>query len=317
MDFRKLIPSYKTQLDCEYQYTFTVFTPTYNSAKTLERVHNSLVRQTFKDFEWLVINDGSTDNTTDIMAIIRQDSPLQINYVNNKKNKHKMATFMESVKLAKGKFLLTFDADDECVPEALQIFNDEYMSIPERLKPKVAAVTGLCINQHGTEIGQRFPSEPYFSNTFKTYAIDQISGEKWGFTKTDVLKGLVYEDEFVNSGFLQEGIIWNLLAKEDFITKYINKIVRIYHVDIEDSISSAPKQNNALGGVVQHIVNFNWFFNDHFLKTPIYFLKNLYFLLRNASYLNLSLKDYLKAIDSVLVRIVLIILWPFRKLFKV
>ncbi len=316
MNFRKLIPSYKTERDSHYPYTFTVFTPTYNAEKTLERIHKSLLNQTFKDFEWLIINDGSTDNSHEIITTIIESSPLNINYVHKIKNQHKMAGFMESIKLAKGKFLLTFDADDECVAEALRIFNDEYISIPSDLKPKVSSITGLCIDQRGNMIGQHYPFDPYYSDTFKSHALDHISGEKWGFTKTNVLKGIAYEDEFVNSGYMHEGIIWNLLAKEGFITKYINKVVRIYHLDIQDSISSAPKTNNALGAVIQNIVNFNWFFKDYFFKSPVSFLKNLYFLLKSSAYLDFKLNNYLAALDSIVVKFFFMLLWPFRRLFK-
>lgn len=316
MNFRKLIPSYTTQLDSDYPFTFTVFTPAYNAENTIGRVHKSLVNQIFKDFEWLIINDGSTDQTHEIIAAIIESSPLKINYVHKIKNQHKMACFMEAVNIAQGKFLLTFDADDECVPEALQIFNDEYMSIPPHLKSKVSALTGLCIDQWGNMIGQRFPSDPYYSNTFKSHAIDHITGEKWGFTKTNVLRGIVYKDEFVNNGFMQEGIIWNLLANEGFITKYINKVVRIYYIDVKNSISSAPKRNTALGAVIQNLVNLNWFFKDYFFKSPLSFLKNLYFLLRNSAYLDFQLKSYLEALDSIVVKFFFMLLWPFRRLFK-
>lgn len=50
-----------------YQYLFTVFTPTYNRAHTLHRVYNSLKVQTYRDFEWLIIDDGSTDNTHELI----------------------------------------------------------------------------------------------------------------------------------------------------------------------------------------------------------------------------------------------------------
>lgn len=46
----------------------TVFTPTYNRAYIIENLYKSLQRQTFKDFEWLVIDDGSTDNTEELFA---------------------------------------------------------------------------------------------------------------------------------------------------------------------------------------------------------------------------------------------------------
>lgn len=316
MNFRNLIPSYRAKLNSNYTYTFTVFTPTYNAELTIERTHKSLVNQTFKDFEWLIINDGSTDKTHEIITTLIESSSLKINYIHKIKNQHKMACFMEAVNIAQGKFLLTLDADDECVPEALMIFKDEYLSIPKKLKSKVSSITGLCIDQSGNKIGKCFPSDPYYSNSFKKQAIDKISGEKWGFTKTDILRGIVYEEDFVKSGFMQEGIIWNLLARERFMTKYINKVVRIYHLDVKNSISSAPKSSTALGTVIHNVVNLNWFFKDYFLKSPVAFLKYLYFLLKNSIYLDFNLKNYLAALDSNVVKFFLILLWPFRGLFK-
>ena len=47
----------------ESRYTFSVFTPTYNRAHLLPRVYECLEKQTFRDFEWLIVDDGSTDNT--------------------------------------------------------------------------------------------------------------------------------------------------------------------------------------------------------------------------------------------------------------
>ena len=49
------------------RHVFTVFTPTYNRANTLPRVYESLKAQTFRDFEWLIVDDGSTDSTRDVV----------------------------------------------------------------------------------------------------------------------------------------------------------------------------------------------------------------------------------------------------------
>ena len=46
-----------------YKYKFTIFTPTYNREYTLPRLYSDLKKQTYKDFEWLIVDDGSTDNT--------------------------------------------------------------------------------------------------------------------------------------------------------------------------------------------------------------------------------------------------------------
>lgn len=49
------------------EYTFTVFTPTFNRAASIHRVYESLQSQTFRDFEWLIVDDGSEDDTADLV----------------------------------------------------------------------------------------------------------------------------------------------------------------------------------------------------------------------------------------------------------
>lgn len=316
MSFKPFIPTFDKEAIFNYKYKFTVFTPIYNAQNTIDRVHQSLLKQSFKDFEWLIINDGSSDESHDVIENLLNKSPIAINYVNNKVNRHKIACFMDAIQIANGEFLLTLDADDECVPQALEIFNEEYNAIPEQLKSSTIAVTGLCVDQIFKPIGNSYPTDPYYSNTFETYAINNIKGEKWGFTKTNILKGIIYSEEFINNGYMPEGLIWNLLAVEGFKTKYVNKILRIYYLDNENSISSSSQSKIALGSATQYISNFNWFFNEFFFKTPLFFFKNLYFLLRMSKHLDYNLKTYTTSINSFTINIFFVLLWPVRKFIK-
>ena len=63
-----------------YKYVFTVFTPTHNRAYTLYRVYNSLQAQTYRNFEWLIIDDGSTDNTTDLVKQWQKEADFPARY---------------------------------------------------------------------------------------------------------------------------------------------------------------------------------------------------------------------------------------------
>lgn len=314
--FRDLIPKYIEQPTKAFKYKFTVFTPVYNCEKTIERVHDCLVKQSFKDFEWLIINDGSTDSSHNTISSIIKKSSLEIKYIHNTKNKHKMSCFMQAIKLADGDFFLTFDADDECVDNALEVFNSTYNSIPVEKKNTIVAITALCIDQNGDQVGDSYPTSPYFSNTFESYTVKRILGEKWGFTKTNILRNIVYNKAFISNGFMPEGLVWNLLAKKDFITVYINKALRIYHTNIENSISNSNIEKTALGSATQLIANYNWFFKENFFKAPTYFIKSLYFLLRLSNYLDFNLKNYTTSIDSPIIKFFFVLLWPIRRFLK-
>lgn len=317
MNFKELMPVYKDGSKNNYIYKFTVFTPVFNCENSIEKVHESLVNQTFKDFEWLIINDASTDRSHEVISEIIQNSPLTINYINNKENKHKMSCFIQSIELAQGEFLLPFDGDDECMSQALEVFNNEYESTPEKLKSKVGAVTVNCIDQYGKLVGELFPKSPFYSDTFDAFLSKQIVGEKWGFTKTDILRSINVNPEMLKFGFIPESIIWNTVARSGFLTKCVNENLRIYNIGVEGSIMNSPMTSRtAFGSVLNRLSEFNWFFKTYVFKSPIYFLKSLYIIIFSTNFLDYSLKTYVRSIDSYVIKFAFIGLWPFRKLMK-
>ncbi|WP_299336514.1 glycosyltransferase family 2 protein [uncultured Psychroserpens sp.] len=316
MDIKEYIPSLKQIQGKSFKYSFTVFTPVYNAENTIDRVHNSLLKQTFKDFEWIIINDGSTDESHKVISEIVTSSPLTIKYINNETNKHKMACFFQAIDQANGELFLTFDADDECLPYALDTFKTEYDVLTKDEQTTIIAITGLCKDQNGNMIGDEFPTSPLISDPFEVSAIKRIKGEKWGFTSTKHLQSIKFNDCFIENGFMMEGIIWTLFATHGYKTKYINTVVRIYHTNIENSISSSAKHKTALGAAVYHTVLCNWFFKSYATSSPKFFLKNLYFLLSKSKYLDLNLKNYTTSIDPFVIKFLFVLLWPFRKFFK-
>src|SRR4029434_11350090 len=97
---------------------FTVFTPTYNRAQTIHRVYDSLRAQTLRDFEWLVVDDGSTDATSDLIANWARTASFLIRYV---KQEHSGKHIPHNLALreAQGQLFVPLDSDDGCVSHAL------------------------------------------------------------------------------------------------------------------------------------------------------------------------------------------------------
>lgn len=211
---------------------FTVFTPTYNRAQTLPRVHESLKRQTFNDFEWLVVDDGSTDNTRELIEGWQRERLFLIRYF-WQENAHKKSAFNRGVREARGELFVTLDSDDEAVPEALEILNRHWLAIPESVRSGFTAVTGLCRDANGRIVGTRFPEDVFDSNSLEICYRYRVTGEKWGFQRTDVLRDFPFPEEV--RGHLPEGVIWSAIAAR-YKTRFINEVLRIYH-DERDSIT--------------------------------------------------------------------------------
>jgi glycosyltransferase involved in cell wall biosynthesis len=103
------------------QITFTVFTATYNRAHTLHRVYESLKEQTYRQFEWLIVDDGSTDTTRTLVETWQQEANFLISYY-YQENQGKHVAINRGVQEARGEYFLIIDSDDTCVPQTLERF---------------------------------------------------------------------------------------------------------------------------------------------------------------------------------------------------
>lgn len=106
------------------KYKFTIFTPCYNCEKTIQRVFDAVESQTYDNFEWIIINDGSKDNSGKLIQTLIDKSPCKerIKYF-CQENLGKHRTWNKAVDLAIGEIFIPADADDSFLPNALEYFN--------------------------------------------------------------------------------------------------------------------------------------------------------------------------------------------------
>jgi len=190
---------------------FTVFTATFNRGEKLERVFRTLQQQTFKDFEWVIVDDGSTDDTRERVEdwIGRADFTIRYIYQPNG-GKHR--AYNRAVAEARGELFLTHDSDDICHSKALEMLHALWLDIPEIDREKFSGVTVLCQYSNGTIIGDRFSHHVVDSDELP---VDRrLAGDKWGFHRTDVMREFPFPT-FSGEKFIPEGVVWNRIA-----TKY-------------------------------------------------------------------------------------------------
>lgn len=216
----------QTLSDTGYQYTFTVFTPTFNRARTLHRVYESLSAQTYRDFEWLVVDDGSSDDTRKLIDTWERQARFPLRYI-YQPNQGKHVAFNRGVREARGELFLCLDSDDGCVPKALERLKYHWDQIPFAQRHRFSAVTALCIDELGELHGSRFPQDITDSDSLEIRYRHKVKGEKWGFQRTDVLRRFPFP-ETPTKRYVFEGIVWRAIARQ-FKTRYVNEALRIYY----------------------------------------------------------------------------------------
>ncbi len=211
-----------------YRYRITVFTPAYNRAATLHRPYASLRAQTMRDFEWLIVDDGSEDSTRRLVEGWQKEGEFPIRYL-YQSNAGKPAACNAGIQAAQGELFLTLDSDDGCVPNALERLLFHWNSIPESRRSEFSAVTALCQDQNGKLVGTLFPSDPLDSNSIELVYKYRVKGEKWGFQRTEVLKEFPFPADSEHK-FVSESVVWMAIARK-YKTRFVNEQLRVYWID--------------------------------------------------------------------------------------
>ena len=199
--------------------TFTVLTATYNRAHTLRAVYDCLIAQTFRDFEWLIIDDGSTDGTQELVASWPEAFPVRYHW---QPNGGKHAAMNAGVRRALGKFIVPLDSDDICVPHALEIFNKRWQEIPD--PSRYAALACLCCTPSGELVGDPYEKDSVDSFSFPEFWRLAANTERWAMLRTDVLLEFPYPE---GEKYVMESLVWNRIASR-YAIRCINESLRIY-----------------------------------------------------------------------------------------
>lgn len=205
----------------------TVLTPSYNRGDLLKNLYQSLRDQIFDDFEWIVVDDGSTDSTSEIITHFKEDKKIVIKYI-KQSNGGKHTAINAGVKISTGELIIIVDSDDTLPKDSLLIINNQYLKIRENAT--VGGVCGLMAHHDNIVIGN--------CNLLPQGNISSIDMRfKYGFLgdvcevfKTDVLREFPFP-EIYNEKFCPEDLVWNRIARK-YTLYFFNQVV--YYRDYLD-----------------------------------------------------------------------------------
>jgi glycosyltransferase involved in cell wall biosynthesis len=212
-------------MSADREVIFTVFTATYNRRNLLADVYRSLCLQTFRSFEWIIGDDGSTDDTGGLVAQWANDGWLRIRYF-YQPNRGKHVAQNHALTLANGLFFAVLDSDDTLVPHALERLLRYWNTIPAACRDDYSGVTCLCRDEQGRILGRSFPGAVLDCRHFEAHTIYGASGEKWGFHRTAILKQYPFP-EFPGETYCPDGLLWNRIGRS-LKVRHVNEALRIY-----------------------------------------------------------------------------------------
>ncbi len=207
--------------------TITIVTPTYNRAGKLPRLFQSLCNQTCKDFEWLCIDDGSTDNTASIVRDFQKElksdeGNFTIRYI-RKANGGKHSALNVAFKMVETELLFIVDSDDVLTPDAIETITTDWQHISD--KDRLCGIGYLRGYSESERIGDAYSQNRFISNFIEERYNRGTDGDKAEVWVTGKLR-LFQFPEMEGEKFISESVAWIWLAKQ-YDMLFVNRIIYI------------------------------------------------------------------------------------------
>lgn len=195
----------------------TIFTPTYNRAYILPKLYDSLKRQSSKNFQWVVVDDGSTDETERLVQKWISQNAFEIVY-KRRENGGKMRAINDGLDLATGEYFFIVDSDDYLTDDAVEMVERYSKDLPKEF-------AGMVFRKHNLsgDLFGEFPAEIIDSDPVEIFYRKGIAGDKAEVVKREIMKKFRFP-EIPGEKFVPEGLIWNRIGR-NYKFRYINRVI--------------------------------------------------------------------------------------------
>lgn len=200
--------------------TISVLTSTYRRAGTLPRLYRSLCEQTFEDFEWVIVDDGSDDGSERLIRDWIEVATFPIVY-HWQENRGMGTARNRAIERARGRFCSIIDSDDWYLPHALERMLAVWETIPADRRDGFANVEGLRVDTEGALVVERFPVDVLDATYFELRALHGVIGDTVGMYRRDVLAANLFPEDL--GWHATPAITWNRIAR-DHSTRFVNEI---------------------------------------------------------------------------------------------
>jgi glycosyltransferase involved in cell wall biosynthesis len=232
----------------------TILTSTYNRAYILDKAYQSLLRQTDADFEWIIIDDGSTDNTKELVENWIAENRITIIY-EYKKNGGKQAALNDVFPLAKGELIIILDSDDYLSDDAVATIKHEWNQLSIQTRKEIAGLVFLRGYSSTTKpMSTFYPINYHRTNFIKLRHKDHVKGDKAEVLRTDIWREFPFPIYFGEKFCTEMVVFYRIARKYDAI--FINKI--IYFGDyLNDGLTAKLKHESARKNLQGKILCYN------------------------------------------------------------
>ena len=218
--------------------TITVFTPTYNRAYLLHKCYESLTKQSNKDFVWLIIDDGSSDNTKEVVDKWIAENKIEIIY-HYQENQGMHGGHNTAYRLINTPLNVCIDSDDRAAENTIEIILENWNRI--KGQDRFAGIVALDSDMEGNIIGTKFPDNLKSTTLYDVYNKHGVTGDKKLVYRTEVVKKYPSYPLFEGERFVPLGYLYQLID-QDYELYPINEVICEVEYQMDGSSMNMLKQ---------------------------------------------------------------------------
>lgn len=234
----------------------SILTPIYNRAYIINNLYQSLLNQTDKMFEWVIIDDGSNDNLKSVVNNWIIDNKVNIKYF-YQKNQGKHIAINTGAKICESKYICIVDSDDYLIDNAVEKIRKRILEIDDKdYFSGIAFCKGNYVNGKLINMGKFPANKKYIDASDFERVKKNLTGEKLEVVKKELLIKYAFP-KFEDERFLSEGVLWGKLSLDNYKMRWYPEVLCVCEY-LEDGLTLS-NQNKLI------LDNFKGF--TYFIKT--------------------------------------------------
>ena len=220
---------------------FTVFTTAYNRPDELKRLYASLLKQTYRDYLWLIVDDSTDDKVKGVVEEFIRERRISIRY-HQQDHRGRYWAQKTGFALVDTPFMVDIDDDDELTEDCLEVLVREWERVEKEGRKDIGVICGLCVDEKGQVVSYH-DERPFFdTNYIELEWRQKRPSENLVSRKLEVIWNV---DIFCDEGnwladqvaLVRESVLWNRVARM-YNTRYVNRPMRVYHTESTNRLST-------------------------------------------------------------------------------
>lgn len=292
---------------------FTVFTTAFNRPDELKRLYFSLLKQTYRDFVWLIVDDSTDDLVKGVVEGFISEGRIEIRY---HKQEHRGRYWAQKTGFAfvDTPFMVDIDDDDELTDDCLEVLAKEWEGVEKEGRKEIGVICGLCVDEEGHVVSYH-DERPFFDTNYIDLEWKQKRpSENLVSRKLEVIKNV---DIFCDEGkwladqvaLVRESVLWNRVARK-YNMRYVNHPMRVYHTESTNRLSSPVfDQQKCIDYVYSNGTLLNEL-RDRLWENPKDLVKYVAEYVACGAAIRISFKELVAHLEGLALKAIAILLYP-------